>query len=529
MTDNFDYKNPHNITTGRLLYSDELPFFDMISFCMFLGTTPTQLQRILGNIDSMYSRFYIDKDTGRVTSKHAGLRLREINAPLEPLKTWQLRLLDVLNLFPKHEANTAFMEGCSVINAAKTATKGDVLVHVDIKDFFPSHTALYIKRKLAALVFKTFRMYLPEEVLVAITKLICYRMQLPQGSPCSPMATIVLNYDLDTRIDAVAKKYNLEFKRYADDMWFTGVQSDDVIQEFLYELQDAIHPFSLNYKKTNIMRTRAYPKFNGVRIKFNKSYVPSTQAAKIINMVVAALGFTKHKANISKNQVLIEGYPTPQLALDDVRSLMDSVAATIMAKYPNLVFTCKPNWYYIQSTKKCLGLNIVGENVVYPRKRYNDLRLEAMLMGRQRALFALYFAIVAKHKANPRLLPPIKTAPFVFASRGSVGHENFRNLLTNPFNRRVFMGKVAYLRSINPEKADKIMAIEKASYQKCIDGYLLWYPTVNVDYYPDVQWLSSLRDIPNSEVCVDMFIDSSISNEELSSILGEAGIGCWAL
>lgn len=529
MDNNFDYKNRNFITTGNLTYSDDFPFFDMISFCMFLGTTPTQLTRVISSIDDMYSRFYIDKDTGRVTSKHAGLRLREINAPREPLKTWQLRLLDILNIFPKHPANTAFMEGCSVLNAAKTATKGDVLVHVDIKDFFPSHTALYIKRKLNALISQTFGIDLPNEVIVAMTKLLCYRMQLPQGSPCSPMATIVLNYDFDARIDTVAKKYNLNFKRYADDMWFTGVQSDDVIQEFLYELQDAVHPFSLNYKKTNVMRTRAYPKFNGVRIKFITSYVPSTQAAKIIKLVVDAVGFTKHKATVSKNQVLIEGLPTPQLALEDVRSLMDSISNTILAKYPKLVFSCKPNWYYIQSTKKCLGLNIVGENVVYPRKRYNDLRLEAMLMGRQRALFALYFAVVKKHKTEPRLLPPSITAPFVFANKGSVGHAKFRNLLANPFNRRVFMGKVAYLRSINPEKADKILAVEKASYQKCIAGYLRWYPTVNIDHYPDIRWLEALQVIPDTEAWINIFIDNSVSNEELSKILGDAGIECWAL
>ena len=504
-------------------YTNKLPFFDLFSFCMFLDTTPEKLKHTLDRVGSMYSTFYIDKDTGRITSRHAGVRLREINAPREPLKSWQLKILEVLNLFPKHPANMAFIEGSSVLNAAKTAVNGDVLVHVDIKDFFPSHTALYIKRRLTALIESVTGVVLPEAVIMAMTEIMCLNMQLPQGSPCSPMATIVLNYDLDSRIDAVATKYNLQYKRYADDMWFTGTQPDEVIQEFLYDLQDAVHPFILNYRKTNIMRTRSYPKFKGIKCKLGDTYIPPSQSSAIIKIIVNYLHFTKHVASVSSTNITVEGIPIPQMPLDDVKQLVVNLEAEIKRRYPKLDIQIKPLWYYIQSTKKCLGLNIVDGEVIYPRKRYNDLRIEAMLLGRQRALFNLYYGVLKTLHSNSTFIKPRNTAPYLYAGLKRVGKKKFRNLLIRPFNRRVFMGKVAYLRSINPEKADKIMAIENASYKKCLQGYADWYPTVNIDRHPDIQWVNELVNDTTDDVL------ESLSTEELSSVLTHAEIEFWAV
>lgn len=504
-------------------YNGEFPFFDFISFAMFLGTTPETLVNTL-KTKVLYNTFYIDKDTGKLTSKNAGVRLREINAPQEPLKSWQLKLLDVFTMFPAHPANTAFLSGTSILKAAQTAVDGDVLVHVDLKEFFPSHTFVYIKRRLDQLIKTKFGLSLPEDVIQCMTRIVCMNMKLPQGSPCSPMLTIILNYDLDERITETARKYGLEYHRYADDMWFTGTQPDSVVHEFLYDLQDAVHPFVLNYKKTNIMRTRAYPKFKGIRIKLSKAYIPSSQAAKIIKIVKRVFKFEKHVASVSPKSIIVQGVPIPELPIDELKALIAKTNEEIVQKYPSLEgdIICSPIWYYIQSTKKCLGLHILNNKVLYPRKRYNDLRMEAMLLGRQRALYALYFGVLKMLKATGKQLKPKDTAPYIYASLGRPGKKYFRHLLNNPFNRRVFMGKVAYLRQIDPNKADKIMKVEQSAYTKCINGYTDWYKNVNIDFNTGTNWIPDLVNYTTT-------VPADLEPETLQEILTNTDISPWAL
>ena len=487
-----------NIRTYNV--ASNVPFFDRLTFATYLGTdTDTIYTMFVNGVHNYYKHFYINKDTRRVVPFSYGLRLRRIDAPKSPLKDWQAKLADLFATFPAHPANKAFIAGSSILEAAKSAIPGDVLVHVDLKDFFPSHTALYVKRRLAELFFRHYNTALDGDILFQIAKVVTLNGVLPQGSPCSPILTVVLNYDLDVRVAACAEKYGLEYSRYADDLWFTGKQPDNVIQEFLYDLQDALHPFQMNYKKVNIMRNRAYPKFTGVVLK-SKNYMASTMSGKISKYITEQLKLKNSKTVVAGNSITIEGIFEEEIPVDEITAKIQELSEFIARKYPKLVFTLRPRYFYIQTVKKCLGLTITDDKVAFPRKKYNDLRLQAMLMGRQRALFAIWYALKRSFPKNNQgevIAQPMKmSAPYVYASiskaTNSKTDPKFRNLLEHPFNRRVFLGHVAYLKSIDPEKGAKIIEIEHKAYNKCLEGYKNWYFRSSTEHVIHFDWMNKL-------------------------------------
>ena len=83
-------------------------------------------------------------------------------------------------------------------------------------------------------------------------------------------------------------------------------------------------------------------------------------------------------------------------------------------------------------------------------------------MGRQRAMFRFYNMYLGRgaHFAIDRVLK-------AFSERKTVTAKDFRNMYKHPMNRRVFNGKVAFLASIDPEKAEKIRAEEQAAFNRC--------------------------------------------------------------
>lgn len=450
------------------------PFFDMTSLAAFLRTDIGVLHKYQ-NCPSMaecYKTFYINKDTNKIVPWSASLRLREINAPTPQLKALQARLLELFNMFPKHECNFAFMEGKNIKLAADTTTEGDVMVHVDLKDFFESHTALYIKRKFKELFHARFGSNLDDATLNMVVTLCTRNQVLPQGSVCSPMLTIILNHELDTRLQQLSIKYGLTYTRYADDMYFTGNATDEQVSLFVSELSDAVHPFRINYKKLNIMRNRAYPLLRGIAVRHTKHILPSTQSAKIAMIMKGVLNAPGARTLVTKNEVTIITPKASSITKDECSAIIEEIKETLARRYPDLEIKVKPKYFYIQSLKKCLGLHVLPGEVKFPRKKYNSLRLEAMLMGIQRALLKVFkdqsmeFAGMA---ASTR-----KTAALIFAGLSPNGIALSRNLLTHPHSRKVFNGNVAFLQSIDPIKADKIRAIEDKAYKKCIANMTRW-------------------------------------------------------
>jgi RNA-directed DNA polymerase len=204
---------------------------------------------------------------------------RRISAPKKRLKNLQLWVLDtILNQVGIGEVAHGFIKERSIVTNAAPHLKKDIVINVDLKDFFPT-----INYKRVKGLFHTFGY---SEQIATILALICtqpeteevemdgvrYYVQqgnryLPQGSPASPAISNLIAYKLDKKVQGLATKLNFTYTRYADDLSFsTSKEHEKKIAPLLYFLKKIIESegFQLHPEKTHIMRSNRQQKVTGI-------------------------------------------------------------------------------------------------------------------------------------------------------------------------------------------------------------------------------------------------------------------------
>ena len=90
-----------------------------------------------------------------------------------------------------------------------------------------------------------------------LAQLTCYKGVLPQGAPTSPIITNFICRILDNRLLKIAKKYKLDYTRYADDLSFSTNDKHfiELYKIFIDELKEEIEHsgFHINDKKTRLL------------------------------------------------------------------------------------------------------------------------------------------------------------------------------------------------------------------------------------------------------------------------------------
>ena len=132
-----------------------------------------------------------------------------------------------------HEAAHGFVAGRSIVTNAACHVGRDVVVNLDLKDFFPTLTWLRVRGLFQSLGFSPeastiFSLLCTEaetdEIVLDGQRLYVQRSgrRLPQGSPCSPAITNLVCTRLDQRLSGLARKLGYTYTRYADDLTFSG-------------------------------------------------------------------------------------------------------------------------------------------------------------------------------------------------------------------------------------------------------------------------------------------------------------------
>lgn len=221
----------------------------------FLGLQRKTLSYVLfkAGVDSFYTSFDIPKKDG--TARH-------INAPNGILKIAQRTLANKLYEFLDEIRENEHINACishafeknkSIITNAKIHKNKRFVFCVDLSNFFDS---FHFGRVMG--FFSSNRYFnLPKEVAITIAQLTCYKGHLPQGAPTSPIITNLICQTLDIHVLKIAKKYKLDYTRYADDLTFSTNRKDfiDFKDRFYHELIEEItrSGFSINEKKTRLM------------------------------------------------------------------------------------------------------------------------------------------------------------------------------------------------------------------------------------------------------------------------------------
>ncbi|MBU6953227.1 reverse transcriptase family protein [Hahella sp. HN01] len=239
-----------------------------------MGVTLNELRFLAYNKEvsklSHYQQFAIAKKTGGV---------REISAPMPRMKRAQYWILDnILAPLSLHEAAHGFVVERSIVSNAQPHVGKDVVINLDLKDFFP--TVSYARIKGA------FRHLGYSEQIATILGLLCSQQKvqevemdgqkwfvsegerfLPQGAPTSPAISNVICRKLDRRLQSMAAKLGFTYTRYADDVTFSADgKSDDDVKRLLWRCRSIIKDegFVVHPDKTRIMRKHRRQEVTGV-------------------------------------------------------------------------------------------------------------------------------------------------------------------------------------------------------------------------------------------------------------------------
>ena len=201
--------------------------------------------------------------------KRFGARL--VESPKKRLREMQRRILrEILDPVPVHRAAHGFRQGCSTLTYIAPHLGRDVVVKLDLRNFFPGIPAARVHAMFGALGY-------PEAVARALAALCTNQVpmsvaragadswseakrmgvpHLPQGAPTSPAIANLCALHLDLRMDALAQGIEAHYTRYADDLAISGGEALRRRVPAVMRLAAAIaqeEGFELNHRKTRTM------------------------------------------------------------------------------------------------------------------------------------------------------------------------------------------------------------------------------------------------------------------------------------
>lgn len=173
---------------------------------------------------------------------------RQLYVPDRFLKSVQRRINEKLLLMEEISPYaTAYRLGGSTKMNAKVHVGKEVLLKLDIKNFFDNLIYPYVKEK----AFPEKRYCEQNRVLLSV--LCVYKDSLPQGAPTSPTISNIIMKDFDNFVGTWCNDNQISYTRYCDDMTFSGdFDPQAVIQ--LVKLQLRKLGLFLNDKKTVVVR-----------------------------------------------------------------------------------------------------------------------------------------------------------------------------------------------------------------------------------------------------------------------------------
>lgn len=266
----------HTRTTATPLRDGLPPLADAKALADAMGVPLGELRFLAFNrkVASVnhYQRFTIPKKSG-------GERL--ISAPMPRLKRAQYWVLDnILAPVPLHDAAHGFAPERSILTNARNHVGRDVVINLDLKDFFPTLTYARVKGLFEALGYT-------EAVAIPLALLCTEPMVdevaldgerhfiadgprlLPQGAPTSPAITNLICRKLDRRLVGLARTLGFVYSRYADDLTFSG--SGEAARK-IGTLLKAVHGiveaegFNVHPDKTRVMRRSSRQEVTGLTV-----------------------------------------------------------------------------------------------------------------------------------------------------------------------------------------------------------------------------------------------------------------------
>ncbi len=250
------YKNGYDkeyvkrcLTYAEKLYEKGFPIiYEQEHLAKLVGYSNEYLRRASNYQICFYREFSIPKKRGG---------FRKIDEPLPSLKEIQRWILDnILNKCKTSIYAKAYIKKRSIRSNARFHRKQEKVLSLDFKDFFPS-----LKASRVYTFF--YKLGYCKSVVTMLTELCTLKKALPQGAPTSPALSNLLCINLDNRFGGYAKKNNIRYTRYADDITFSGNFDTGSIIHFVKNVLSD-EDLLLNEEKTRLMLPHQRQEVTGI-------------------------------------------------------------------------------------------------------------------------------------------------------------------------------------------------------------------------------------------------------------------------
>lgn len=257
-------------------------------------------QKELAQVPIVYKQFVIPKRSGGQRILHAPeKRLKEIQRAIH------FRLLRKLRA---HPAAVGFERGKSVVDNALPHLHKAVVLRLDLQDFFPATSAKRVEKFFRKIGWN-------REAAALLTKLCTREGGLPQGAPTSPRLSTLVNYRLDMRAAAAAKKLGAVYTRYADDMTFSFAKDErKKIHSIISIVKDAA-------------QDEGYSLHLGKKLKIRRRHQAQIVTGLVVNEKVQLPRSTRRRLRAIQHRLKVRGRADlTQAQLDGWKSFAAMVA-----------------------------------------------------------------------------------------------------------------------------------------------------------------------------------------------------------
>ena len=253
-------------------------------FAKFIGVKLQTLTYLLyiKKIDNCYNTLEIPKKNGDT---------RTICVPNKNLKKVQKKLYNKLSTYYDEiktqnnftsKISHGFEKNRSIVTNAEVYKNKRYVVNLDLLVFFPSINF----GRVRSYFIKNNYFEINDDIATILAQLTCYKGTLPQGASTSPLIANMICNIMDIRILKIAKKYRLDYTRYADDLTFSTNNKYFLndYDKFLEDIKNIIHRsgFELNSKKTRLLFSNSRQEVTGLvvnkKISVPKEYYKNTRA-----------------------------------------------------------------------------------------------------------------------------------------------------------------------------------------------------------------------------------------------------------
>ena len=376
------------------IVKDELGKDDAFSFSMKQLTYYSNPNNVRGR----YRHFSIPKKSGGK---------RNIAAPTKGLGNILYYVNILLKaIYQPSDYAMGFVEGRSVVDNAMRHIGQNYVFNTDLENFFPSIEQPRVWKRLQLNPFN-----FKQPIANILAGLCCIKEKnddgtvkyiLPQGAPTSPLITNAICDTLDRRLSGLARRFNLHYSRYADDITFSSmhnVYKEDGV--FRTELKRIIEDqnFKMNEAKTRLQKIGERQEVTGLTVS-NKVNASTAYVAEVRNLlhIWEKYGYNEaykrfypkykeSKGHVKKGEPLLENVLYGKLQyLKMVKGYKDPVYAALQARYDKLTSPVNAEveykFDYLRSFTLAEFEEIVDGQINYALSKEGNLYGKVVLNGK---------------------------------------------------------------------------------------------------------------------------------------------------